>query len=230
MPRSTQSGARLARAFTLIELLIVVAIIAILAAIAVPNFLEAQVRSKVTRVKADQRTVATALEAYCVDSNHYPDEVSLTVGGYLSTISLNDLTTPIAYLTSNDAVTDPFTKQIVANVAGFGKGQPMLYANYMQFGENRNLGSPPLRFRAWALDSFGPDQQLGRGAPNTGTGLFGPFAEFNDGSFFNSGSGFGTKSDLILDIYDPTNGTLSRGDIYRVGGQAPSASAVIMQR
>jgi prepilin-type N-terminal cleavage/methylation domain-containing protein len=46
-------------AFTLIELLIVVAIIAILAAIAVPNFLEAQVRSKVSRAKADMRSIAT---------------------------------------------------------------------------------------------------------------------------------------------------------------------------
>ena len=60
------------KGFTLIELLIVVAIIAILAAIAVPNFLEAQVRSKVSRVKADHRSLATAIEAYYVDNNSYP--------------------------------------------------------------------------------------------------------------------------------------------------------------
>lgn len=45
--------------FTLIELLIVVAIIAILAAIAVPNFLEAQMRAKVSRTKADMRSMVT---------------------------------------------------------------------------------------------------------------------------------------------------------------------------
>ena len=65
--------------FTLIELLVVVAIVAILAAIAVPNFLEAQVRSKVSRVKADMRTVATALESYAIDNNgKYP-----ILNGYL---------------------------------------------------------------------------------------------------------------------------------------------------
>ena len=58
--------------FTLIELLIVVAIIAILAAIAVPNFLEAQARSKVSRIKADMRTVGTAIETYRVDYNLPP--------------------------------------------------------------------------------------------------------------------------------------------------------------
>src|SRR5688572_413076 len=55
--------------FTLIELLIVVVIIAILAAIAAPNFLQAQTRTKVSRVMADMKSVVTAVRSYEVDNN-----------------------------------------------------------------------------------------------------------------------------------------------------------------
>ena len=58
--------------FTLIELLIVVAIIAILALIAVPNFLEAQTRSKVSQAAAEMKSLEVAIEAYAVDNNAYP--------------------------------------------------------------------------------------------------------------------------------------------------------------
>ncbi|HUT25326.1 MAG TPA: prepilin-type N-terminal cleavage/methylation domain-containing protein [Sumerlaeia bacterium] len=80
-------------AFTLIELLIVVAIIAILAAIAVPNFLEAQVRAKISRAENDMRTLAVALEAYRVDNNAYIPHRN-------DRWEFNPLTSPIAYITS----------------------------------------------------------------------------------------------------------------------------------
>ncbi|MCG3198422.1 MAG: hypothetical protein GHCLOJNM_02922 [bacterium] len=58
---------RKTRGFTLIELLIVIAIILILIAIALPNFLEAQVRAKVTRENTDMRSLATGIESLRTD-------------------------------------------------------------------------------------------------------------------------------------------------------------------
>jgi type II secretion system protein G len=103
-----------AKAFTLIELLIVVAIIAILAAIAVPNFIEAQTRSKVARVKTDMRSIATAIECYTVDNNKHPigwEEGVVTLGiwdwdGTSNAAPYRQITTPIAYMTSIPK--DPF--------------------------------------------------------------------------------------------------------------------------
>ena len=90
---SDGKSARARSAFTLIELLIVVAIISILAAVAVPNFLEAQARSKVARVKTDMRSFVTAIEAYRVDGDAYPPPASNGSGARLFRLS-----TPITYI------------------------------------------------------------------------------------------------------------------------------------
>jgi len=75
----TGTAFRRAPAFTLIELLFVVATIAILAAIAVPNFLEAQVRSKVARSLDDLHALGAALEAYFIEQRAYPPNLATMV-------------------------------------------------------------------------------------------------------------------------------------------------------
>ena len=55
--------------FTLVEIMIVVAIIALLAAIAVPNFLRARKRSQATRILEDLRIVDSAIDQYAIENN-----------------------------------------------------------------------------------------------------------------------------------------------------------------
>src|SRR5271155_2833124 len=56
-------------AFTLVEIMIVVAIISLLAAMAVPNFLRARKRAQATRVLEDLRTLDSALDEYAMETN-----------------------------------------------------------------------------------------------------------------------------------------------------------------
>lgn len=95
---------RTRKGFTLIELLIVVAIIGILAAIAVPNFLNAQVRAKVSRALADLRSIRTALEMYTTDNGRAildPVEMN-TLGRQKGSLAgWEQLTTPISYISSS---------------------------------------------------------------------------------------------------------------------------------
>src|SRR5690606_32534599 len=98
----------------LIELLIVVAIIAILAAIAVPNFLEAQTRAKVSRCWADFRSLATGFESYRVDNRAYPPPAGPWFGGRPKWAGfwldgVYQLTTPITYIEVG-STDDPFEK------------------------------------------------------------------------------------------------------------------------
>src|SRR6202789_1640130 len=55
--------------FTLVEIMIVVAIIALLAAIAVPNFLRARKRSQATRVLEDLRMLDSGTDQYAIENN-----------------------------------------------------------------------------------------------------------------------------------------------------------------
>jgi type IV pilus assembly protein PilA len=63
--------------FTLIELMIVVAIIGLLAAIAIPNFLKFQARSKQSEVKSNLKAIYTGQKSYYGDKQTYYDEFSV---------------------------------------------------------------------------------------------------------------------------------------------------------
>ncbi|MFB3896428.1 MAG: type II secretion system protein [bacterium] len=180
--------------FTLIELLIVVAIIAILAAIAIPNFLAAQTRAKVSRVKSETRSVATAMEAYYVDSNRYPPmgdytwANTATEPAFHSRISAY-LTTPVAYISSL-----PIDIFLVVPAGGFTYPyyNRYTYYNFFQYIDSMGLSLQTRRQHAgdWLIYSWGPDRSGNWYAPFIG----------EDGVYTN---------------YDPSNGTVSTGNIIR---------------
>lgn len=190
------------RAFTLIELLIVVAIIAILAAIAIPNMLEAQVRAKVSRARNDLRTLATAIESYMVDYQRPPYDGEPGDPHWGWATAQAQLTTPIAYISTVMADVFQDTGMPDATIPG--------HSNYM--GPNRtrhtfdystasweNLAADPAKTAVW-LRHLGPSPYKIASA--------GPDLEFD-----NAGSFYGLRQ-----IYHPTNGTTSLGDIPRSSG------------
>ena len=132
------------RAFTLIELLIVVAIVAILSGIALVNFQEAGIRSKTARVKNDLRVVSAAIHQYALD-NHGLPFTTMSVG-YES--RLNPLTTPVAYLAT--VPPDPF----------FPPENPVYYyVNLKVIYPSARMQWDPDRIRSWFVASAGPDRR-----------------------------------------------------------------------
>jgi len=200
--------------FTLIELLIVVAIIAILAAIALPNFLEAQVRSKVARAKADMRSMATALESYAVDHNSYP---RFTTDAKKLGDGLIALSTPIAYMSSIPQ--DPFGLAWHPNDTN---PRALLRMGYYELGSGRANLRPsseiPYPNNTWILESDGPDN-VDNTANYRGVNLW--TSQFP--WVYLTGTPQEMKAVAGL-IYDPTNGTMSEGEILRTGGTKPDSA------
>ena len=188
------------RGFTLIELLIVVAIIAILAAIAVPNFLEAQARAKITRTKSDMRTLANGYEAYRIDHGDIP---SLgRYGPYYLKVEPNPprgvlghlLTSPIAYLA--DIPTDYYNSKArhswnnrAANVSVVvtavpKQGDSRAFPTFLPYIPWPGLHGKIILYQ-YVYESAGPKQIW--------------WSDVKDG--------------WHQALYDPTNGTVSAGNI-----------------
>jgi prepilin-type N-terminal cleavage/methylation domain-containing protein len=204
------------RGFTLIELLIVVAIIAILAAIAVPNFLEAQTRSKVSRVKADMRSAATALEAYAVDNNAFPflpGPVSDT--GHLFIEYVSPLSTPVAYITST-ILRDPFTpavQDILVGTPPTDWKETLLYVNYSDVWAASVDHVAENKFKkAFLLASNGPMRKWAFMEHY-------PYKAAWDPAYQESWPAeYHWPTSAVDCLYDPSNGTKSCGGIGRLGG------------
>src|SRR5947209_19361576 len=83
VPQTTHRAGE--RGFTLIELMIVVAIIAILAGILIPNFVNARAQAQTAACESNLRSIATALELYYADNQVYPTAAGVPVSQALLT-------------------------------------------------------------------------------------------------------------------------------------------------
>ena len=212
--RQTKTIRNAINSFTLIELLIVVAIISILSTIAVPNFLEAQTRAKVSRVKADMSSVVTALEIYAIDHNVYPyrRHPNWEDGAYAPRLStkmedMKVLTTPVSYMTK--VPTDIFDNKV---------SPPLDLINYFD-GEQTNMLASQIQgvndagVNLWLLLSVGPDGYIG--VADSG----------NPGGYPPQPPSLLLYLTITLE-YDPTNGAISWGNIYRLQGNADFSRVV----
>ncbi len=160
------------RAFTLIELLIVVAIIGILAAIAVPNFLNAQTRAKIARVESEQNSIESAYSMYRMDHSAWPPHMDGSRAQH------RYVTTPVSYLSTSvedlfaqsstamkDSSWNIFYGQYHCEPASFwhtGAWSTAVQVARNYFQSNQNA--------AFFICSYGPDQDFDQ--PNSSAAIY----------------------------------------------------------
>jgi prepilin-type N-terminal cleavage/methylation domain-containing protein len=215
-PSARKSG----KGFTLIELLIVIAIILILIAIALPNFLEAQQRARVTRAKGNLRSMETAVMSFRTQYGYYyadfndPSRATMFSRNHkipsLSPCPINpsgDL--PDGGLDwSEMSNSDRFT--YYSQGVHCPLTTPIKFIDPGSTVDPWGDGSVPI-----GMDSrwVGPDSEnITAGMKYVAYFVAGPNAiqgEWRRGCEVQNGIGIGC-------VYNPTNGTKSKGDLWMV--------------
>ena len=95
-------------AFTLVEIMIVVAIIALLAAIAVPGFLRARKRAQASRILNDLRLIDSAVDQYAIETNKSTGS-SVAVADWTNYLKKNSM----LYTTGKDLLGNTYGAQTV---------------------------------------------------------------------------------------------------------------------
>ncbi len=229
--RDLRTRAEKGNGFTLIELLIVIAIILILISIALPNFLSAQTRARVTKVMGDERSVGLALESYRTDFKKFPvpkwaagadffnGPLILLTGGlavppsqsgqfpYVGTL----LTTPSKYIATipidpfnTNMIPGPINPVVVYNNKRVPMGQLMSYWLPTKNGETGK--------KNW-VSAINTDYQMLNPTFSMLLESAGPDLEW----WAHMGDAMGGKGYQTF-IYNPTNGISSAGQIVWFDG------------
>jgi prepilin-type N-terminal cleavage/methylation domain-containing protein len=182
-------------AFTLIELLIVIAIIGILAAIAVSSFMNARTRASIARVQADMKTTENALGFFMADQS-----IRKPAYDYVNThkypYEFLELTTPIPYM---DQLPADVFKPTTAEEEWMLPNDPYIFyisdTPHNHEIEQEFMEEGYVIYGVYFLASYGPNRAME----------------------YLLGSRSRPFVRCTLWDYDPSNGLLSSGDIIKFG-------------
>jgi prepilin-type N-terminal cleavage/methylation domain-containing protein len=209
------------KGFTLIELLIVIAIILILISIALPNFLEAQLRAKVVKAKGEMRGLGQATASYYNDWKTDPNVDSAIIKednrsriwwGFGS----HRLTTPTSYI--KKIPVDPFPdaeKVLLGSWTGIDSRNGIWNEPYLVIVRVKTTRNPIYELWHFTLES---QSNLGGMEPMTWNNLKkAPWVYFSAGPDLSATLAWLGVGGRVFASYNPTNGTQSKGDMWSGG-------------